>query len=962
MQNLWTKFKKLKTGIGGNREKRGFEYSFGAPPEQQWNITPPNRWNSRILSQLEFALRLTAEKEGRQKDEFEEAVSKALDFLLAHMEKDGVLANSVCGEAEKLLLPLQEAAKEYGLILAAHAHIDMNWMWGWQETVAATLDTFRTMLDLMDEYPDFTFSQSQASVYKITEDFDPELMGRIKERIKEGRWEITASAWVETDKNMPDAESLLRHIKYARDYLGEHWGIDPDSLEVDFSPDTFGHSANVPEINSFGNVKYYYQCRGLDGDEILFRWKAPSGKEVLVCRENNWYNRGIADDMATGLPELSKRCGGLKTGLVVYGVGDHGGGATRRDIETAAEMMDYPIYPKIKFGTFREFFKLTESVREKLSVLDFELNYLAPGCYTTQSRIKLGNRKSEKALIEADLYSSLSSAYLKSPYYRRQFEKAWQNVLFTHFHDILTGSCVQETREHAMGLYSESMAVANTRHSNALRLIAENIDTSRIATDAGMKNSQSEGAGVGYGLSNYAGIPTAERGSGLVRIYHVFNPLPFERAKNVEITVWDWTGDMRYIDLAYAESGKKVEFAKMDNRMQDYWSHKYFRILANVTVPALGYATIVLKEEQKDEYIHYFHDNARTTRPYGAYILENEYIKAEFDTKSGYLSSLIDKETGEDALLCGKFAGLEFVQTENATSDAWNIGHYMKIEPIDKVAKIHPVGFGALKNGFFIERKIRNSTIKETVSLEKGSKALEYCLDIDWNESAGADFAPVLHYNFPLGQKVSEFLYDVPAGAQKRGAMNLDVPGLRYGAAINPDGKKSLVIASDCKYGYRAYEGNFSATLINTSKYPDPYPETGIHRINLFVGFERPCPKALSDYASNLLNSLCYATSKNHKGILPLQKSLMGFEGDSAVLSSVSMTADDCMLVRFFETCGKACGVSITLGVSAKEAHMTDLMERECAKCEITEENGITKIAAKLMPNSIGAVKIKFAK
>jgi alpha-mannosidase len=131
----------------------------------------------------------------------------------------------------------------------------MNWMWSWQETVAATLATFRTMLTLMEEYPGFTFSQSQASVYHLVEKYDPEMMEEIKKRIKEGRWEVTASAWVETDKNMPCTESLLRHIRYTRDYLETTWGVDPASLNIDFSPDTFGHSAHIPEIDGYGGVQ-----------------------------------------------------------------------------------------------------------------------------------------------------------------------------------------------------------------------------------------------------------------------------------------------------------------------------------------------------------------------------------------------------------------------------------------------------------------------------------------------------------------------------------------------------------------------------------------------------------------------------------------------------------------------------------------------------------------------------------
>lgn len=181
----------------------------------------------------------------------------------------------------------------------------MNWMWSFNETVSIVLATFRSILNIMDQYPEFCFSQSQASVYKIVEEYDPELMERIKARIAEGRWEVTASAWVETDKNMPSGESLLRHIQYTREYLSRVWGVK--DFDLDFSPDTFGHSANVPEIDQFGGVKYFYHCRGNARRDVLYRYQAPSGKEVLTYREPNWYNGAITPQIGAGFMEIVKK-------------------------------------------------------------------------------------------------------------------------------------------------------------------------------------------------------------------------------------------------------------------------------------------------------------------------------------------------------------------------------------------------------------------------------------------------------------------------------------------------------------------------------------------------------------------------------------------------------------------------------------------------------------------------------
>ncbi|MDD4772536.1 MAG: alpha-mannosidase, partial [Eubacteriales bacterium] len=689
MATLAQKYSALKKKVGGNREMMGYEETFGMPREEQAHITMSNKYIRRILAEIEFCIRLSGANGGR----FDKVVDAAIEFLTLEGKREGVLTRRACIEAERLLMPLSETAKEYKLILAGHAHIDMNWMWSWHETVAATLATFRTMLDIMDEYPEFCFSQSQASVYKIVEDFEPELMDRIKQRIAEGRWEVTAAAWVETDKNMPNTESMARHIKYTKNYMRDNWGIDPASLEVDFSPDTFGHSANLPEINLQGGVKYYYHCRALDGKQALYRWRGQSGREVLVYREQYWYNSAITPKIGAGLIDITERCAGLKTGLIVYGVGDHGGGPTRRDVERAIEMMGWPVYPQIKFGTFREFFAEAESVRDRLPVVDKELNFIFNGCYTTQSRIKMGNRACERTLTSAetmDAFAALKTGSKSDPF---AFEKAWRDVLFTQFHDILTGSCVQDTREHAMGLYSNSLAVAQSKYASAMHRLSAKIDTSAIAADGDIADSQSEGAGAGYGVENFGGMPRAERGSGRTRIFNIFNPTCADKTEPVEITVWDWTGDMRYISVIDA-AGSPVEFQLLDGALQQYWDHKYFRVLVYVNLPAFSYTTVALTENpMTGDYPVYYQGDGRTHHEKRNYVLENEHIRAEFDYRTGEMISLRD-ETGAEYIREGGRAGLRLIDTETASSNAWNIGNYLRIHNIDNALRIRGESHG----------------------------------------------------------------------------------------------------------------------------------------------------------------------------------------------------------------------------------------------------------------------------
>ncbi len=949
MAGIVEKFVKLKTSIGGNREKTGFEDTFGVPREEQQHITRPNRAQNRIISELEFVLHLSEGEEGR----YDDILEQALDFLLEKADTQGVLTNQDCEAAEEILAPLAEEAKSYKLILAAHAHIDMNWMWSYDETVAVTLATFRSILNIMDQYPEFVYSQSQASVYRIVEEYDPELMEEIKKRIAEGRWEVTASAWVETDKNMPTGESLLRHIQYTKEYMKTVWGVG--RLEVDFSPDTFGHSTNVPEIDRFGEVKYYYHCRGNGGQEILYRFRAPSGKEVLAYREPNWYNGAITPHMAAGFPEISRRCMGLRTGLVVYGVGDHGGGPTRRDVERALEMMEWPIYPQIKFGTFHEFFREAESLWEKLPVVERELNYFAPGCYTTQSRIKRANRRLEAALLDAEAMSALAGKLTGFGFAKDRMEQAWRNVLFTHFHDILTGSCVQDSREHAMGLFQTSMATANTQIQNAMYNISRNIDTSSIAVDVDAYYSQSEGAGVGYGIENFVGVPSTERGSGRTRIYHIFNTLSWERSQVAELTVWDWTGDMRRIHVTDSQ-GKEIGFQLVDSHMQEYWNHKYMRVLVDVTVPALGYTTVVLSEKEMERYPVYLKETEHVAGTFDDYQLENERLAVKISSASGRIVSLWDKVNGTELVGQENGAGFTYIETETATSSAWDIGRYIRELPVERCLKIERLADGPLLKRVKVSWQIANSNIEAIYSLEKYQTAVKMEVKADWRES-GSDIVPVLDYRIPLSYEPEDYQYDIPAGVVRRGPLHNDMPGLQYGMARR-EGDSCAILVSDSKYGYRAGDGKLALTLLNSSTYPDPYPERGIHHITLWLGTCSGDAREAEQMATSCNHVLFCQPSNSHHGSLPMENSLLQARAEHTVISAVLPGRDGSVLIRAYETAGEKETVCLEFGFDVAEARAVNLFGKE-QEAEVTVSGKQVTFAAE--PHALAGVEVVLA-
>ena len=945
------RFSGLKQRIGGNREIVGFEHTFGMPKETQWHITPPGDSIRRIMSELEFALKLDTAKE--HAGEFSGDISAALDIIEASLDSEGVLTNSACDAAEKKLLPLAPAAKEYSLILCAHAHIDMNWMWGWNETVSAALSTFRTMLDLMDEYPDFTYSQSQTSVYRLVEEYDPELMERIKERIAEGRWEITSTAWVETDKNMPTGESLLNTVRYTRDYLEEVWGVDPGSLKIDFSPDTFGHSAHIPEIDSYAGIKYCYHCRGLNGDHVLYRYKSPSGAELLMYREPYWYNSAITPHIGTGLIDLSRRMGGLKTGLIVYGVGNHGGGATRRDIERALEMSRWKVYPNIRFGTFREFFALADQpeIREKLPVVDHELNFLFDGCYTTQSRIKRANRMTEAKLIEASALSALGKNY-GARYFYGAFENAWQNTLFTHFHDILTGSCVQDSREYAMGLYQTASAHAETEENLALRKLSDQIDCSsvKVSEDEIKRASQSEGAGVGFGVTSFSGVPNPERGVGITRVFNIVNPAGAERDDLCELRVWDWVGDIRRLKVADID-GNNVEYAPIDGSLQQYWDHKFLRVLVKVKLPAYGYTTLVVSEAPLGSYPFYYGGTHNVLGYEDRYVLENEFIRAEFDRATMGMISLIDKATGAEKIKPGDSAGLVQIDSQLEGNSAWVIGKYHAVKPVTDLRRVDRFGFGNLRVGYRFDAKVLGSNVNCEITLDKGAKALNFHINADWNELAGR-FVPMLAFRVPVAYRADEYLCDVPMGVAKRRGENHDIPALTYTAALGDD--SPVYVMTDSKYGYRAFEDTIISTLINTAHNPDHDPERGRHELSLAVGIGTPCPRGMADISERYNHPLRYVPTNPHKGSLKPTGSLLEADTNSARITSITLTGSGNLLIRLNELAGKTAKVTLKLNGSISSAREVDLLGNRIGDVEI---NGNT-LSLEVKPYSITAVEI----
>lgn len=900
-------------------------------------------WGERITSQIEYALRLFKVLKASEVniEKFENIISNAVNFLENEIKNQDAITKNSAQIAEGMISCITGLAKKYKIICTAHAHIDMNWKWNYAETVALTLDTFRTMLNLMKEYPDFTFSQSQASVYRIVEEYDPEMLDEIRKRVKEGRWEVTASTWVETDKNMPSGESLARHILYTKKYLSDLMGMKPESLKIDFEPDTFGHSRNIPEILNGGGVKFFYHCRPYAGDNI-YRWIAPSGKCVISYRDHYCYNYRIASDMVMGAPEFCNKYG-IDTSLRLYGVGDHGGGPTRRDIEKLIDMASWPVFPVIRFGTYIEFFNILRKNEKNFPVAEGETNFIFTGCYTTQTRIKMANRISEAKLNEAECFGTLASILTDYRYRYDVIRDAWKKTLFNQFHDILPGSGVVDTREYAMGQFQQVLAKTNTETVRAMGAIASVIDTSMLLVDdqSNLRNSESEGAGVGYGIKDFM-LPQAERGKGLRRIYHLFNSSPYERVEPVIITVWDWPGDRSRMIFSKPD-GSRLKYQIIDSGDGNsansvYWHHKYIQMLVIATLPACGYSTCILDESENAVMPPFYFGGPRIwNQP--PYVLENDNIRVEFNSENASIQSFIDKKTGKEMIDISKLSGIFRLVEEDDSKDmtAWIVGRYKNaINLNSKNVKINK----AVLRKDIIRQTISydilfgsSSKLSVTASLDSGSSIIRYDVSCDWQERpVKGGYIPQLNFHIPLGYGCSGYRYDIPFGTIDRKGIDDDVPANSWALGIPESGHgKGMALFSCGKHGYRGIRDSISLTLIRSSYDPDPYPEIGIHNFWFAFGIvDASSNKEIIETAYRLNHPIWHITGTVHDGTLPAEKECLAVEEGSVAVSSVKMAENQTerkMILRVYETEGKNTLCRIKLDFSIKTVYFVDLNE-----------------------------------
>jgi len=384
-----------------------------------------------------------------------------------------------------------------------HSHMDTAWLWPVSETVRKCARTYAEAVTLMDLYPDYSFMQSSSLHLYWMKQHYPALYERIKEKVKEGRYDMTGGVWVECDCNITGGEAMVRQFLYGQKFTREEFGYEMESFWL---PDTFGYSASTPQIMRGCNVKYFFTTK-ISWNEVnkfpadTFIWSGLDGSTVLT-HFNRMHTMTTPKEIFQSVSAVTDSLH-TDSKLMAYGFGDGGGGPTPGMMEYLKRVIGLPGLPTVKPITPEQFMKeRVEPLKDSLATYDGEL-YLEfhRGTLTSIHDVKRNNRLAEIALHDLEYLAALSGKGIHP-----ETERLWKVLLQNQFHDILPGSSIPEVNDTAV---KEVSALLSETADYTKAYLADRItpDENKITFFNTLSFGRSTPINVGGSLS-LAGYPT----------------------------------------------------------------------------------------------------------------------------------------------------------------------------------------------------------------------------------------------------------------------------------------------------------------------------------------------------------------------------------------------------------------------------------------------------------------------
>ena len=854
------------------------------------------------------------------------------------------------------------------IYLVGHAHLDLAWLWPVPETWQAAQRTFESVLKLQSEFPDLIFCHSTPALYAWMEEHRPDLFAAIKKQVAAGCWEVVGGMWVEPDLNLISAESMVRQVFYGQRYAKEKFG---QLMRVAWLPDTFGFGWQLPQILRQGGVDYFvtqklrwndttefphgaFWWEGLDGTKIFSMMSSPIGEGIESVK------------MASHAFDWQAKTN-LQDALWLPGVGDHGGGPTRDMLEVAKRWKMSPFFPRLEFAKAVDYLSLIESQflpevatirqerdvpesdnQENLRALEFsnlsikdanppisQLKTLPVwqdelylefhrGCYTTRADQKRQNRRCEELLYQAELLSSLATICTGAVYPKSELESAWKQILFNQFHDILPGSAIAPVYADANLAFAEVDRACR-------EILLKSLDA----------------------ISAQISLPSPPRPDAQPIL--IFNTLNWSRSEVVAVPLPD-AADSAWQIYDFSRRRLASQIVRGDRPQ----SHSTLLFSAN-NIPALGYQVFWLCREdaqtvdnacaspetdKKTDLSKLTYGIAQKNTPCqethfaaAEIVLENEFIRATVDGKTGDLSSIWDKVNNREVLNAAGGNQLQAFQDSGQYWDAWNIDpNYQKHQlPAPTLKDISWVEEGELRQSLRVVRQIGKSEFCQDYIVEIGSPLLKIKTVADWQESH-----VLVKAAFGLNVEADFATCEIPAGAIDRTTKpqtpaekaKWEVPILRW-TDISNDGF-GVSLLNDCKYGCDLQPNQIRLTLLRGSTWPDEQADVGVSEFTCAVyphsGNWQDAGTVRQGYELNLplLVKVLPELEENGHKTLPADGKLLDLSAENLVLMAFKQSEDDSnvWILRCYECRGEEAKLELKSDLGLAISHPVDLLEQ----------------------------------
>jgi alpha-mannosidase len=794
---------------------------------------------------------------------------------------------------------LAKYAKEFKVYLIGNAHIDIAWLWRMSETQLVARNTFRTVLQNMLEYPELRYAQSQAVTYAWMEEQYPDLFKEIQDRVKDGRWEIVGGMWVEPDCNLIAGESWVRQLLYGKKYFKEKFGVD---VRTGWNPDSFGYNWNMPQIYRKSGIDCFITQKIRWNDTtvfpyFIFWWQGADDSRLLT------YFPPMSYDSDVQLAEVARAAGtyeavtGYKKYLILWGLGDHGGGPNREILDRIRGYQGQAIVPELVHAPAGEFLKQIQGdMGDRIPVWGDEL-YLEyhQGTFTTQGLVKRNNRRAESLLGTTEKLLALNSFY-GFGYPREEMEKTWKQVLTHQFHDILPGSSITPVYRDAAAVMGDVVGRLERVIDGELQALAARVDR-----------------------RGQAGTPVL-----------VYNPLSWPRADLVTVNVTE-----------YSETGARVVDAAgrelpAENRLEKNGSLTVTFVAENV--PPIGWKL-------------YWIQSGKPAPPSGEVAvaglqLETPRHRLVLNSQTGNIQSLFDKNMDREFVPAGQEANrLEIYEDRPENWDAWNIGYTGRQWSLDKADSVEAVNVSPVratlrvKKSFLGLSKERYSPTEDypssffiqEITLYNKLDRIDVRMWADWWEDHC-----FLKAAFPVAVSADKATYEIPFAAIQRSTKRetlaekakFEVPALRWADLSDPQGGISLL--NDCKYGHDIHDGVMRLSLLRSPTWPDPMADRGMHEFTYSLYTHRG---GWNDgdtvrRGAELNNPLLAVVTDPERGTVAAESSMFGVEGDGVILETVKPAENgNGLILRLYESKGRLSAATLTLVRKPAGVFSTDLME-----------------------------------